>query len=155
DALERHASVSLVVDNSRNLLRLVEDGKLDAAFVTGRRRYPGSLEVLHRAVEPLVVVCLPAQRMAVQRAIRFGMLPRFISYDQASATQRLVLSALDSAGVQPETSFYSTSPEVMLRLVLLGRGVAALPYQQVRALVAAGELVLVKPVALGASFVIE
>jgi DNA-binding transcriptional LysR family regulator len=67
-------------------------------------------------------------------------LPQFISYDQASTTRRLVEAALLQREITIEPAFYSTSPEVILRLVLLGKGVAALPYLSVRDLLAAGEL---------------
>lgn len=149
DELERQASVSLVVDNSRNLVGAVEKGSLDLAFVVGRRQYGPLLEITHQAVEPMVVVCHAAQRPETNRALRAGTLSRFISYDQASNTHRLIADVLQSRGIVPTPTFYSTSPELMLRLVLLQKGVAALPYALVRDHLAVGELVLVgKPTLL-------
>jgi len=143
DELERNTSVSLVVDNSRNLLQAVERGQLDVAFVVGRQNYSAALEVVNRASEPLVVVCHVAQRARFNRAARSGRLPHFISYNQASNTYQLVVEALQERRVMLDTTFYSTSPEVILRLVLLQRGVAALPYLLVREHLDAGALTLV------------
>ncbi|HSX16141.1 MAG TPA: LysR family transcriptional regulator [Candidatus Saccharimonadales bacterium] len=143
EELERQASVSLVVDNSRNLLRSVETGTLDLAFVVGQRNYDAALEVIRRATEPLVVVCHAGQRTESAQAVRAGRLPRFISYDRASNSHRWITESLSLRGIVPEATFYSTSPEVMLRLVLLQKGVAVLPWLLVRDYVAAGELVLV------------
>lgn len=143
EELERNASVSLVVDNSRNLLQAVQNGKLDLAFVVAQREYSGLLEVAQRADEPLVVVCHAAQQAQMNQAVQAGVLPRFVSYDQASTTHGLVADALRQRHIVPKTTFYSTSPEVMLRLVLLQRGVAALPYLLVREDLADGTLALV------------
>ena len=141
--LERNASVSLVVDNSRNLLQAVEQGALDLAFVVGQREYASAVAVAHRASEPLVLVCHAQQVPEVEKAMQSGILPRFISYNQASSTHQLVASALRRQHLVPQTTFYSTSPEVMLRLVLLQKGAAALPYSQVHSHLAIGDLVVV------------
>jgi DNA-binding transcriptional LysR family regulator len=143
DELEHSASVSLVVDNSRNLLQAVEKGELDMAFVTGQRQYAAALEVLQTAVEPLVVVCHPALQREFKKAIKTGVLPRFIGYDQASATHRLVADTLREQHITAEPTFYSTSPEVMLRMVLLQKGAAALPWLLVREQIQDGGLTLV------------
>jgi DNA-binding transcriptional LysR family regulator len=143
EALERQATVSLVVDNSRNLLRAVEKAELDLAFVVERPQLGEQLEVIERTVEPLVVVGVSGQTPAASEGVRAGRLPHFISYDQASTTHQLIAAALQKHGVTAEPAFYSTSPEVMLRLVLLGKGVAALPYLLVRDLLVRGELTVV------------
>jgi DNA-binding transcriptional LysR family regulator len=132
-----------VVDNSRNLLRAVEQAQLDVAFVVERAAISELLEVIERTIEPLVVVSSRAFAATVSQAALSGRLPRFISYDQASTTHQLVSEALQKRGLVAEPVFYSTSPDVMLRLVLLGKGVAALPYLLVRELHAAGELVII------------
>lgn len=141
--LERHASVSLVVDNSANLLRAVENNQLDLAFVVGKSGYGSMFEVVHQASEVLVLVCHANLRTHVNQSIQAGTLPHFISYNQTSATYRLVAEALQERQIVPAATFYSTSPEVMLRMLLLQKGVAALPYLQVRDYVTGGALALV------------
>ncbi|HSX31539.1 MAG TPA: LysR family transcriptional regulator [Candidatus Saccharimonadales bacterium] len=140
--LERQAAVSLVVDNSRNLLQATQKGALDVAFVVAQPAYDGVLEIMQRSTEPLFLVCHPAGLESTNQAIAQGLLPKFISYDQASTTHRLVLGALARHGLSPQPTFYSTSPEAMLQLVLLQKGAAVLPYVQVRGLLADGSLVL-------------
>jgi DNA-binding transcriptional LysR family regulator len=121
------------VDNSRKLLSGVERGELDIALVAERpATLPASVSLEHIDVEPLVLVCHPAQHMALAAALKNGQLPRFISYDQPSTTSRLVHEALHRQGITPQAVLYSTSPEVILRLVLLQQGAAALPYSLVR-----------------------
>jgi DNA-binding transcriptional LysR family regulator len=139
DSLERQAVVTLAVDNSRNLLQATNRGRLDLAFVVEQQSYDSSLEVLATADEPLVVVGSPT----ASRGRTTSSLSRFISYDQASTTHRMIVQALAATHHVVEPVFYSTSPEVMLRLVLQGRGVAALPYLLVRQYLESGELVII------------
>jgi DNA-binding transcriptional LysR family regulator len=140
DTLEQHAIVSIAVDNSRALLQSVERGELDFAFVTeSLRRSDSQLTFQHVTAEPLVLVAKTAVDLQRNR------LRRFISYDQASATFRIIEDALHRQGLRPDIAFFSTSPEVMLRLVLMGRGVAALPYLLVRESLNAGELIQLLP----------
>jgi DNA-binding transcriptional LysR family regulator len=136
DSLERQAVVTLAVDNSRNLLQATNLGRLDLAFVVEQQSYDSSLEVLATANEPLVVVGSPEPTHQDD----VDVLSRFISYDRASTTHRMIMQALVASRHVPEPIFYSTSPEVMLRLVLQGRGVAALPYLLIRDYLESGEL---------------
>lgn len=135
------AKISVVVNNSRYLAEAVERGDLDIAFVAERQdRLPAVLEAKPVATEPLVVV-----GHTYRQASPGKQLPDFIAYDQPSATFRLVDDYLKAQGVQPQAGFYSTSPEVMLRLVQLGKGVAALPYLMVRMHLISGQLKRVGP----------
>jgi DNA-binding transcriptional LysR family regulator len=128
--------LSVAVNNSRILLEAVERGDLDIAFVAEQHGHlPAVLEARNVAIEPLVVVTRTDQPAPPGK-----LLPRFIAYDQPSNTFRLVAEALKNYGVTPQIAFYSTSPEVILRLTLLGKGTAALPYLMVRRHLANGEL---------------
>ena len=132
----KDAQVSVVVNNSRYLSEAVERGDLDIAFVAEQQRRPSALlETKPVATEPLVVVSHIKRHAAPGK-----LLPDFIAYDQPSNTFRLVRDYLKSQDVQMQPSFYSTSPEVMLRLVLLNKGVAALPYLMVQDHLQAGSL---------------
>lgn len=135
------AKVSIVVNNSRFLTEAIERGDLDIAFAADRQGHlPAVLEAKPVATEPLVVVGHANRRPSPGK-----QLPDFIAYDQPSTTFRLVSDYLKAQGVEPQTSFYSTSPEVMLRLILLGKGVAALPYLMVRNHLVSGQLTRVGP----------
>jgi len=130
------SKVSVVVNNSRYLTDAVEHGELDVAFIAEQQgRILPVLEARPVATEPLVVVS------HAQRHVGPGATwSEFIAYDQPSNTFRLVNEALKAYGVTPRISFYSTSPEVILRLVLLNKGVAALPYLMVQSYIKSGQL---------------
>ncbi len=132
------AKVSVVVNNSRVLAEAVERGDLDVAFVAQQinGKLPSILEAKPVGTEPLVVVC-HADRHVDPKATT---LPNFIAYDQASNTFQLVQNALKKYGLSAEITIYSTSPEIMLRLVLQNRGIAALPYLMVRNYLQTGRL---------------
>ena len=135
--LAKDSRISLIVNNSRYLTEAAERGEVDVAFVAKQQgKLPAMLESRSVADEPLVIVARPSQARSSSPT-----LPNFIAYDQASNTFRLVNQALKNYGVKPEISFYSTSPDVTLRLVLQNQGAAALPYLLVREHLAAGELV--------------
>lgn len=134
--LAKGAQISLVVNNSRYLAEALERGEVDMAFIAkGRRDLPAVLEARPVADEPLVVVC-----HADRHTTASVSLPDFIAYDKPSNTFRLVQEALKKYGVAPEVVFYSTSPDVTLRLVLQNKGTAALPYLLVRDHLQSGEL---------------
>ncbi len=149
-AIEKQTKVSIVVNNSRYLPAAVERNELDMAFITNvPPRHMKQLDVKPVATEPFVLVCHAADFENVLQTMRHGRLPRFISYDDASATRHLIDQALTRYGLTPETNFSSTSPEVMLRLVLLQKGMAAMPFLIAKDFIASGELTLVgnpKPV---------
>ncbi|HSX16520.1 MAG TPA: LysR family transcriptional regulator [Patescibacteria group bacterium] len=139
-----NVKLSITVNNSRNLLQDALRDEVDLVFITGQPAAPQPLlEVQHLADEPLVVVCHSSQAARVQKDIKNGSIEHFVSYDQPSATSRLVQEALRTYGVTPRISVYSSSPEVMLRLVLSQQGVAALPYATVAPLLESGELAIV------------
>lgn len=133
--LERQAHISIDVHNSRHLQERVLRGQLDMAFIVDQPllTHP-NLETTPLGSEPLVVVCHPADRATAERGLQRGVLRPFISYDQPSISHNIVLQALNAQGITPVPAFYSTSPDVMLRLVLLQKGAAALPYLQVEPL---------------------
>jgi LysR family transcriptional regulator, transcriptional activator of the cysJI operon len=141
--LEAHTKMSVDVNNSRYLLHAVEHEQLDAAFVAERPSpLSGLLEATYVGSEAMVLVCHASQADVVNQALKEGRLSRFISYDQPSTTHRLIREGLQAHGIEPEPVFFSTSPDVMLRLVQLKKGVAVLPYSQVQEYVHSGTLVL-------------
>jgi DNA-binding transcriptional LysR family regulator len=146
--LEQQTNVSLVIDNSRNLTTAVARGDLDIAFVAAQPRQSNIITAQHIGAEPLVLVCHTDLLANIQAKIAHGSLPNFISYDQNSTTFQLIRHALATQHIKLKPTFYSTSPEVIRRLVLSKKGVAALPLLMVRDLIAQGELVaVVKPIA--------
>lgn len=138
--LERHASVSLVVNNSRYLLNAIVRDDIDLAFVVAQADHPGSIATESIGPEPLELVCHHTQQKALQQALQRRSLPSFISYNQGSTTFRIVQDVLHKHQIAHQPTLFSTSPEVICKLVLAGKGAAVLPYLMVRDLLLAGEL---------------
>lgn len=128
DELEAVADVTIVANNSRYLRESVEQRRLDVAFVIDDGVERTSLQQTFAATETLQVVCHAKVLKAAQHELGQGKLHNFVCYDQPSATYRHIITSLKSQGIQPHITLYSTSPEVMLRMVMRGRGVAALPH---------------------------
>jgi DNA-binding transcriptional LysR family regulator len=142
--LENKAKISVIVNNSRYLLSAVEHDELDIAFVTEQFKPVGRhIQLQYVAIEPLVLVAHSAQSFAVQEAWNKGRLENFISYDQPSNSYQLIKRMLDQKGIIIVPKFFSTSVEVMLRLVQLQKGVAAIPYVLVKDLIATNKLTLI------------
>jgi DNA-binding transcriptional LysR family regulator len=138
DQLGSQVTVSILVDNSRALMAAVERDEVDMAFIAGDHHSSATVQCRHVASEPLLAVCNSMHGDAYQTAALGGALPRFISYDQRSTTSQLIQEALHRQGIAAQTEVYSTSPEVMIRLVQLEQGVAVLPYTMVAPLVSPG-----------------
>lgn len=139
--LKQHADLSLVVDSSRQLTAAVVSEKLDAAIIVGGPfALPEAVSARPLGHEPLVLVLHPAQRDRYVQSVAEGRLPNFISYNARSHSQQLIETALGELGVSVEPAFYSTSPEVMFKMALLGQGAAILPYGTVKQDIRAGKL---------------
>jgi DNA-binding transcriptional LysR family regulator len=143
--LERNAHISLVVDNSRNLLDAVRKGELDIAFVVEPSMQSAEEPFQYTSVgsEPLLTVCREDELPIIQAAIAHGQLSPFISYDRSSNTFRLIAQAYTRAHIRLRPTFYSTSPSVMLQLASVGRGAAVLPYLLVREMLTSRQLIFI------------
>lgn len=153
EQLEKQASVSVVVNNSRYLSQAVARDELDIAFITesSSRNYD-TLVARRIGAEPLVVVCHTEMYDETVAAITHGQLLHFVSYDQPSTTYQLIQKTFTTHKLQPNTILHSTSPDIMLRLVLSKRAVAVLPYLLVKPYLDAQKLA---PLTLGSDLIIE
>lgn len=142
DQLESSAHVTIVVNNSRYLREAVEHRQLDVAFTIDDEVEHPSLQKVTIGSEQLLFVCHPDVASATNTEISNGKLHNFISYDKPSTTFRHVQHALHALDIKPYMTLFSTSPDVMLQMVLRGRGTAALPNHLVEDLVSSGELSL-------------
>lgn len=143
DSLEKQAKITIVINNSRILRQAVERATLDMAFIIERGSIAvRTLQMDYIGTEPLVVVCHQGILEETIKDLAAGRITRFLSYDQPSNTHRLIYTHLLARGITTNPIFYSTSPEIMLRLVLLQKGVAALPYTLARPHIETGALVI-------------
>jgi DNA-binding transcriptional LysR family regulator len=142
--LRSQAHVALSIDGSARLLLALDHDKLDIAFMVWQSSgVPhGVDDRLALGNEPLIVVTSPRAQAAASAA-KTRILQNFLSYNQTSTTYQLIHTALMEGGWEPVNSFYSTSPDILLKLTLAGEGIAALPYHMVVSHLRSGALVRV------------
>ncbi len=140
DELERTASVTVIVNNSRYLREAVEQRQLDVAFIVDDGAEHVNLKVAAIGIEELVLVCHPNIVTQVEQELAEGKLRNFICYDKPSTTYRHIQQALRANNIKPHVSLYSTSPDVMLVTALRGKGVGVLPKFLVHDKIAHGSL---------------
>lgn len=128
--LEKSASISLAVNNSRYLVDAVMRNELDMALVVESPSRSSVEHLYHKFLgsEPLVIVCHKDHYNTAQKAIAKGELTPFISYDQHSNSSRLIDKHFIKASIRVRPTFYSTSPELMLQLIVANRGTGVVPY---------------------------
>jgi len=130
--LEKKTRLSLTIDNSARLVRLIERDDLDVAMITRPADIPGPLVAQELAFEPLVITTHRDLHKNVTAQLDTKQLDHFLAYNQASCTFSIIEAHFAAQGITLQPTFYSTSPEIMLQLVLHKRGTAVLPYQLVR-----------------------
>jgi LysR family transcriptional regulator, transcriptional activator of the cysJI operon len=138
--LEQNAHLSLTIDNSRNLVTYVEHNDIDVAFVAEPQIIPSALTSVSLGDEPLVLVTQTGYLPQTMAELTKGALYHFLSYNQRSWTYHLVHRYLSAKNITIHPTFYSTSPEIMLQLVLAHQAAAALPYLLVRPYLEEGRL---------------
>lgn len=142
--LERASSLSLSINNSSRLIEEVAQNTIDVALIAEPERIPAALSMHTVGEEPLVLVTHADNALQVSKDIKRAVLSNFLSYNQASRTAQRIASSFAKHGIRLQASFFSTSPELMLQLVVAGRGVAVLPYLLVQPHLASGTLVPVR-----------
>jgi DNA-binding transcriptional LysR family regulator len=81
----------------------------------------------------LVIAVHHKQLPAVERQIAEGNLISFIGYDHPSYTYAGIEQFFDQRRVKLSPQFFSSSPDVIQRLMMAQKGAAALPYGRIRA----------------------
>jgi DNA-binding transcriptional LysR family regulator len=132
-ALKQLTDLSVVINNSSQLISVTAKEQLEAAIIVGGTTdTPDTLSLIPLGQEPLALVVHPADQQQYARFLQTGRLPDFLSYNIGSHSHHLIEKQLAEQGIITEPTFYSTSPEVMLKMVLSRQGVAVLPYAMVR-----------------------
>lgn len=153
DALEKAADITLIINNSRYLREAVEKRTITAALIIDDELTRDTIKSSAFGSEQLQLVCRTDQATKVQKEADGGAITEFISYDRPSTTYRHIKQFLGAQGVTAKTRLYSTSPSVMLGMVLAGKGCAVLPRHLCEPHVTSGELTPIlgnmqRPVAL-------
>lgn len=131
EKLEQAADVTIVVNNSRYLRDAIASRNIDLAFVIDDGTIRPAITSRSVGTDTLLLVTRPEKAHDVQRALNTGRITQFISYDKPSTTYQHIHRDLGKLGITVRPSLYSTSPDVMLSMVLRGKGVAALPEHMV------------------------
>ena len=145
ERLDAVADTTVIVDNSRNLLKMVKDHGVDVALLTcSEPSEDGGLEFKEVGSEKMVLVCHPDLKKTAEKSLRLGLISNFIGYDKKSKTFKYIEAELVKSGVKTRPKFSATSPEVMLQMAMLGRGTACLPLNKVKPMIKAGKINIVK-----------
>lgn len=140
-ALESQARVSLAINNSRYLLESLKQGSIDAAIIA-EQSHPLEAQLHATSVgsEPLVVISHRFVAKKIMNEFEAGALHSFISYDQPSRTHAIIERHFSLQNVSLSPQFFSSSPDVIQRLVMAQKGAAALPYRRVQKYLKSGTL---------------
>lgn len=137
EKLSRQAHISLIVDGSQRLTDAVTKGTLDSAYIVmPQSPLPSTVNVQSLGKEKLVAVSVPSFDVRLKQ----NSLP-FIAYNEHASSQSIIDAALKSRHIDTHTVMRSTSPEIMLKLCLLGAGFTVLPEYSVRQYLNSGELI--------------
>lgn len=140
EALELAADITVVVNNSRYLREALERRKLDCAFLIADEREHQGLTTTIIGSEQLELVVSPTIEASITASLTTGQLNQFISYDRSSTTYAHITHHFVNKGIRTHTSLYSTSPSLMLSMVLNGKGCAVLPSHMVAPYITTGRL---------------
>lgn len=124
------ADVSLFVNDSELLRGAVAVRELDLAIVATNDVAVKNEGVI--ADELMVLVVAPSERIFKEAELAKGTLTGLISFPAESTTQQAIEKALEDKGVKATTKLQSSSPEVIIHMVVSGEGAAILPYFMVR-----------------------
>lgn len=144
ESLRASADVTLQVNNTKTLLNQVHEGDCDLALIVAQDVYPSDIEVFELGNEELLFVCSPKLYAGATEQLQFGVLRDFMSYNTGSNTYRMIEKYLQENGISAQSIFDSTSPELMLRLALAGKGTAVLPVPAVDPYITDGQLVVLR-----------
>jgi DNA-binding transcriptional LysR family regulator len=146
--LQAKTKLVLTVHNSGQLIQALEQDELDIAFVVNQGRHQSALiSSSPVGIEELALVVHSDLAPIYKNSISRGILPSFLSYNKGSTTERLIHNALTSQGIEPLVSLTSTSPSILLSLVLEHQGAAVLPSRMASQALATGQLVRLPDIA--------
>ena len=143
--IDSHIKLSLSINDSSNLISSLLREEIDIAIVAEQTTpLPSSLTEKSLSKEPMVIVTHTTALEVVKNDIKDHRINNFLSYNQGSNSATIIQQTLAKRGVEIIPVFYSTSPEMLLRVVLAKRGTAVLPYVLCKQYLQSKELSIVK-----------
>lgn len=135
EKLEQKVALNLSVNNSRYLLEALENNQLDMICIVQPLALAKKFQFKSLGSEPLIGVGNRQHKLSNSKH-----LSNFLAYDQSSNTNRLIQKYFAGKQITLENVFHSTSPEIILHMVLSNKGSAVLPYALVAPHIASGQL---------------
>ena len=143
--LDKHIKLSLSINDSAHLIAALQREEIDIAVVAEQTTpLPPSLVEKSLSKEPLVIVTHTSALASVKEDMKNFKINNFLSYNLGSNSATIIQQSLTKRGVEIFPVFHSTSPEMLLRVVLAKRGTAVLPYVLCKQYLQSKELSLVK-----------
>jgi DNA-binding transcriptional LysR family regulator len=127
------AKLEVRIDNSSRLLQSLRLDRTDMAIITKPfGGVPSEYRVIGECEEKFQMVCAVSKKNSVATELKKDCrINDFLTYDQTSTTYQWINKAMATQGVTFTPKFFSTNPELMLQMALVGRGTALLPTQMV------------------------
>ncbi len=126
------SSLNLTINNSDILFNKFNKSEFDIVCLTkpiysiNNKKFIGSVN------EPFYLICRSDSYETVSRNLKEkNYLDNFLSYNSNSNTAKIIDSYLTKNNIKVNRTFYSTSPSLILQLVLKGIGISVLPRQMV------------------------
>lgn len=143
--LDKHIKLSLSINDSAHLIAALQREEIDIAIVAEQTTpLPSTLIERHLSKEPLVIVTHTSALASVLEDMKNHKINNFLSYNVGSNSATIIQQSLTKRGVEIFPVFHSTSPEMLLRVVLAKRGTAVLPYVLCKQYLQSKELSIVK-----------
>ncbi len=143
--LDKHIKLSLSINDSAHLIAALQREEIDIAIVAEQTTpLPSTLTERHLSREPLVIVTHASTVEDAKLDIKNHRINNFLSYNVGSNSAAIIKHSLEKHGIEIFPVFHSTSPEMLLRVVLAKRGTAVLPYVLCKQYLQSKELSIVK-----------
>ena len=143
--LDKHIKLSLSINDSAHLIAALQREEIDIAIVAEQTTpLPSPLVQKALSKEPLVIVTHTSSLESVKEDMKNHKINNFLSYNVGSNSAAIIQQSLAKHGVDIFPVFHSTSPEMLLRVVLAKRGTAVLPYVLCKQYIQSKELSIVK-----------
>lgn len=135
--------VTLRMNHGDTLEQDLREGVMDVAFVMAESFQSTNLLVRAVIPETLLILAPPSHPLAGAKSVTFSDLQNeaLILTENTCLYRRMFLRALRTAGVQPATIMEFHSVEAIKQSVMVGLGLALLPYIATKSEIAQGKLV--------------
>jgi len=130
------------IDNSSRLLRALKHDQLDVAFIVSPlNSISTSYKILSSSEEKFTAVCASNIAIGVQKRLKEDRtIDNLLTYDKTSTTFQCMKKYFAELDIAYFPKFYSTNPELILKMARNSNGVALLPNLKVEEDLTAGKL---------------